>query len=94
MCPSDIAAGIGLAQLENLDRNQSRRREIWDIYQSDTTLRYHPLHMNALYNSRQKLENCERLNDIGLNIPLHPSLSDSDIDKIIEEMRQCPYIRQ
>lgn len=35
MCPSDIAAGIGLGQLEHLDENQSFRKKIWDIYQEE-----------------------------------------------------------
>lgn len=136
MCPSDIAAGIGLAQLDNLDKNQSRRKEIWDIYQKEfdniqsigtpveanggdkhsyftyfirvpnrdkvakylfdkgiyTTLRYHPLHMNALYKSGQTLEVCEELNETGLNIPLHPSLSNEDVEEIVREIKDCPYI--
>ena len=35
MCPSDIAAGIGLGQLEKLDELQNYRKKIWDIYQSE-----------------------------------------------------------
>lgn len=35
MCPSDIAAGIGLGQLEKLDELQGYRKEIWDIYQCE-----------------------------------------------------------
>lgn len=136
MCPSDIAAGIGIAQLENLDRNQKRRKDIWEIYQKEfgkiqsvgipkesnkggrhsyftyfiripnrdkvakylfekgiyTTLRYHPLHMNILYNSKQSLAVCEELNETGLNIPLHPSLTDEDVEKIVEEIKNCPYV--
>lgn len=131
MCPSDIAAGIGIGQLDNLDKNQERRKQIWDIYQKEfsripnisipvearegdkhsyftyfiriperdkvakylfdkgiyTTLRYHPLHMNKLYKSNETLKNCEELNETGLNIPLHPSLSDNDVDYIIETIK-------
>lgn len=137
MCPSDIAAGIGLAQLGRLDENQAARKKVWDIYQEEfggigsietpvdvpagdrhsyftyfiripnrdqvakylfehdiyTTLRYHPLHMNALYQSNQTLENCEELNETGLNIPLHPGLSMNDVDKIVEEIKGCPYLK-
>ena len=131
MNPSDISAGIGLAQLDKLDKLQSIRKNIWDIYQKEfagvdwiklpaeansgdrhsyftyfirvpdrdrmakylfdngiyTTLRYHPLHLNAIYQSNAKLENCERLNEEGLNIPLHPSLSMDDVDKIVETIK-------
>lgn len=129
MNPSDIAAGIGLAQLQKLDELQAYRKKIWDIYQDAfkgvewiktpldadeswgdrhsyftyfirvpqrdrmakylfdngiyTTLRYHPLHLNPLYQSRESLPNSEQLNEDGLNIPLHPSLSMEDVDKII-----------
>mgnify|MGYP002855596922 CR=1 FL=1 len=137
MNPSDIAAGIGLAQLEKLDENQAIRKRIWDRYQKEfadvkeidipvdanegdkhsyftyfiripnrdkvakylfdrgiyTTLRYHPLHMNAVYNSKQSLPVCEELNETGLNIPLHPSLTDKDVDKIVNEIKGCAELR-
>ncbi len=129
MNPSDIAAGIGLAQLQKLDELQEYRKKIWDIYQEEfrgipwiqtpmdadtsrgdqhsyftyfirvpkrdqmakylfdngiyTTLRYHPLHLNPLYQSKESLPNSELLNEQGLNIPLHPSLSMDDVDQII-----------
>ncbi|MDE7432598.1 MAG: DegT/DnrJ/EryC1/StrS family aminotransferase [Lachnospiraceae bacterium] len=35
MCPSDIAAGIGLGQLTKLDELQSYRKKIWYIYQEE-----------------------------------------------------------
>ena len=35
MNPSDIAAGIGLAQLEKLDNLQERRKTVWEIYQKE-----------------------------------------------------------
>ncbi len=46
-------------------------------------LRYHPLHMNRIYNSDAKLPNSEQLNLDALSIPLHPNLSDADFEKII-----------
>jgi len=55
-----------------------------DIY---TTLRYHPLHMNPIYKSTSKLPNCELLNDVGLNLPLHPNLSSADTEKIIATVK-------
>lgn len=128
MNPSDVAAGIGLAQIGKLDKLQAYRKKIWDIYQDEfknvdwiqtpeearpgdkhsyftyfirvpnrdamakylyengiyTTLRYHPLHLNPLYQCHDSLPNSERLNEEGLNIPLHPSLSMDDVDKIVE----------
>ncbi|MFZ5986180.1 MAG: DegT/DnrJ/EryC1/StrS family aminotransferase [Bacillota bacterium] len=130
MNPSDISAGIGLAQLEKLDELQAYRKKIWELYQRSfqdiewiktpkdprstdkhsyftyfirvpkrdelasylfekgiyTTLRYHPLHMNPIYNSNAKLPNCEQLNEEGLNIPLHPNLSMVDVEKVIEDI--------
>ncbi len=133
MNPSDIAAGIGLAQIGKLDDLQAYRKKIWDIYQEAfrpvdwietpldadeaqgdkhsyftyfirvpkrdemakklfdegiyTTLRYHPLHLNPLYKSTAKLPNSEILNETGLNIPLHPSLSMDDVDQIIDRVK-------
>lgn len=131
MNPSDIAAAIGLAQIDKLDDLQIYRKKIWDIYQDEfasvdwistplnandgdrhsyftyfirvphrdalakylfekeiyTTLRYHPLHLNPLYQSTKSLPNSELLNETGLNIPLHPSLSMDDVDKIIESIK-------
>jgi aminotransferase len=46
-----------------------------------TTLRYHPLHMNAIYRSDARLPNSERLNEEALSIPLHPNLSAGDIER-------------
>ncbi len=53
-----------------------------------TTFRYYPLHMNPIYQSQHlTLPNCEQLNREGLNLPLHPRLSDSDIDRVIQGIR-------
>lgn len=137
MCPSDIAAGIGLGQLTKLDELQAYRKKIWDIYQEEfsrietidcpvdaneedqhsyftyfvripnrdavakylfeqgiyTTLRYHPLHMNPLYKSTAVLKNCEILNETGLNIPLHPSLTIDDVDFIVEKIKGCALLK-
>lgn len=49
-----------------------------------TTLRYHPLHLNALYRQTdRRLPNSERLNEEALSIPLHPRLSDTDVEQIV-----------
>jgi aminotransferase len=52
-----------------------------------TTFRYHPLHLNPIYGSHAKLENCEQLNEEGLNLPLHPNLSSTDLDLIVSAVR-------
>jgi aminotransferase len=53
-----------------------------------TSLRYHPLHLNKIYGSRVRLKNCEILNETALNIPLHPNLSEPDVDKVIGEIKK------
>lgn len=51
-----------------------------DIY---TTLRYHPLHLNSLYEQTDiSLTNCQDLNKEALSIPLHPGLSDTEVSKV------------
>lgn len=132
MLPTNLAASIGIAQLDRIDSLQKRREDIWNIYQSEfsgipgidlpvnpveyqthsyftytlcvekrddlahyllekgiyTTLRYHPLHMNPLYNQMdQTLKNTEILNEIALSIPLHPRLTDAEVEYIIEEIK-------
>lgn len=132
MLPTNIAASIGLAQLDRIDSLQARRKEIWDTYQNEfrgcdpvitpaeaepgdrhsyftycirvpkrdelahyllaeeiyTTLRYHPLHMNPLYGQLDaRLENCEQLNTDALSIPIHPRLTDADVEKIVQKIK-------
>lgn len=128
MLPTNLAAGIGLAQLEQMDELQAIRRRIWARYQEAfaslewltvpvdakgdehacftycirlprrdelahflldngvyTTLRYHPLHLNPLYlQTDVRLPNCEQLNEDALSIPIHPRLTDADVDKVVE----------
>lgn len=129
MLPTNIAAGIGLAQLNRIDTLQERRAEVWKYYQEEfghmgwvttpadaapgdihsyftycvrvpkrdelahflldnevyTTLRYHPLHLNKLYDQMDvKLPNCEMLNEEGLSIPLHPRLTEGEVNKIVD----------
>ncbi len=130
MTPSDLCAGIGLAQLERLDQLQASRRATWERYDQAfrdveaihtpagpgvgerhsyftylirvpgrdrlahrllergiyTTLRFHPLHLNPIYDSRDPLPNAEALNQAGLNIPLHPRLSSDDVERVIDEI--------
>lgn len=57
-----------------------------------TTLRYHPLHLNPIYQSKAILPNSEQLNKTGLNIPLHQNLSDSNVELIAESIKA--YLKQ
>lgn len=132
MNPSDISAGIGLAQLAKLDDMQVFRKKVWDIYQAEfkgydwiktpeeaqegdkhsyftyairvpkrddlahflfdngiySTLRYHPLHLNPLYNQMDvRLPNSEQLNEDALSIPLHPNLKMSEVEYIVDKIK-------
>jgi len=132
MLPTNMAAGIGIAQLDRIDVLQARRKEIWDTYQSElalvpglinprgvesgdrhsyftycirvpkrdelayyllsekiyTTLRYHPLHLNPLYRQMDvRLPYSEQLNEDALSIPLHPRMSDEDVEKVIDKIK-------
>lgn len=132
MLPTNLAASIGLAQLDRIDALQARRKIIWDTYQRKlagvaglitppeaeqgdkhsyftyciraprrddlahyllgeqiyTTLRYHPLHLNPLYGQMDvRLPNSEQLNTDALSIPIHPRMSDEDVEKVIEKIR-------
>lgn len=127
MLPTNLAANIGIVQLERIDVLQRRRQEIWNFYQSElrglpglttpqderagdrhsyftycirvsrrdelahyllsesvyTTLRYHPLHMNPLYQqTNEHLPNSEQLNEEALSIPIHPRLTDDQVNKV------------
>lgn len=131
MLPTNIAAGIALAQLEKIDELQAIRKKYWDFYQKEfeiipwltrpieakagdrhsyftycirtpkrdelakflldngiyTTLRYHPLHLNPIYNQMDiKLPNSEILNEDCLSIPLHPRLDNKDVEFIIDKI--------
>ncbi len=59
-----------------------------------TTLRYQPLHLIPIYNSTHiRLKNSEILNETGLNIPLHPNLSETNIEYIVETIKNFDNIK-
>ncbi len=137
MLPNDIAAGIGLAQLQKLDSFQNRRKQLWTRYQETlsseswskdwlalppdperherhsyftycvrlkhgsrdklakhlydrgvySSLRFHPLHLNAIYGNQVSLPNSELLNETALCIPFHHRLSDGDVEKIFDGLK-------
>lgn len=131
--PNDIAASIGLVQLERLPGLQEQRARMWRTYQEQlagipwlvcpeeparderhsfftylirvvdgrrdalashllergiyTTLRYQPLHLSPIFESDAVLPGCEQLSEEGLNLPLHPRLSDTDLGRVIDALR-------
>ena len=52
-----------------------------------TTLRYHPLHLNKIFHCTHRLPNAEQLNKTGLNIPLHPRLTDDEVNYVIDKIK-------
>lgn len=53
-----------------------------DIY---TTLRYPPMHLYPVYGQTDvQLPNSELLNETALNIPLHPRLTDADVERVCD----------
>ena len=53
-----------------------------------TSLRFHPLHLNPIYGSHDRLANCEWLNEHALNIPLHHRLTDAEVDQVLDGLKQ------
>jgi aminotransferase len=53
-----------------------------------TTLRYQPLHLYSIYGSTKPLPNSESLAEQGLNLPLHPRLTDNDVGRVIDAIRR------
>jgi aminotransferase len=53
-----------------------------------TTFRYFPLHQVSFYGAEKTLPNAERAAEETLCLPIHPSLSDNDLEHIVTSMRQ------
>jgi dTDP-4-amino-4,6-dideoxygalactose transaminase len=53
-----------------------------------STFRYFPLHRMRFYDAEQSLPNAEQAADETLCLPLHPSLSDDDLEHIAEAIRE------
>lgn len=67
-----------------VDRRDELARHLLDhdVY---TTLRYPPMHLYTTYGQTDvRLPNCELLNETALNIPLHPRLTDEDVERVCE----------
>ncbi len=133
LLPNDVTASIALAQLRKLEAHQFRRRQIWDVYQTElkdvewlarpsdpapdeqhsyftylirvvdgrrdalaqtlmrrgiyTTLRYQPLHLYPIYGCTRPLATSDLLAEQGLNLPLHPRVSDDDLGRVIDAIK-------
>lgn len=53
-----------------------------------TTFRYFPLHKVPYYRDHSRLPNAEEMNETLLNLPLHQNLSDSDVNRVTESVRE------
>jgi len=53
-----------------------------------TTFRYYPLHLVKYLGSGCRLPVAEHVNEITLNLPLHQNLTDNDVEKIIDLVKQ------
>ena len=53
-----------------------------------TTVLYRPLHLYALFGSRARLPVAERLGREALSLPLHPRLSDDDVGRVIDAVKE------
>jgi aminotransferase len=51
-----------------------------------TTLRYHPLHLVGGFAGGAPLPMTERLAEEGLNLPLHPRMSDADVERVVDAL--------
>jgi len=56
-----------------------------------STLRFNLLHLNRLYRSDKILPAAEVLNRTGLNIPLHPRLTDDEVQFIIDTILAAKF---
>jgi len=74
-----------LVRLNNGKRDQLAKY----LYENGiySSLRFHPLHLNKIYGSDAKLPNSELLSETALNLPLHPGLSEDDVNKIIDTIK-------
>jgi len=92
--PGDAAAGDRHSYFTYCVSVAGNKRDKLARYLLDqsiyTTLRFHPLHLSPLYESDASLPVTEDLMHRALNLPLHPLLSDTDLDRVIAAIRKFP----
>ena len=95
--PLDIPKGITssyymyhIQLTDESTRNElSKYLRSYDIY---TTFRYYPLHWVKYYNSKIVLPNAEYAANHTLCIPIHQSLTDNDVDRILSAIKEFKQI--
>lgn len=84
--PDDIRHSYFTYFLRNRRRDELARHLLDNgIY---TTVRYQPLHLLFKEFYRNPLPVSEEFGEIGLNLPLHPNLSDKEVDFIIDKIKK------
>jgi perosamine synthetase len=78
---------IKVATKDSEDKRDKLAHFLYDngIY---TTLRYYPIHFMKLYQNNQQLPNTRKINGTVLNLPIHPDLSNKNIDKIVTKVKE------
>ncbi len=54
----------------------------------ETVIHYRPIHTMTAYKSNKKLPNTEKAGNEIVSIPIHPSLSNEDVEKIIKKVNK------
>lgn len=88
--PPEAEEGTTHSYFTYLVRVEGRRDELANELRSRgiyTTFRYQPLHLTDYYRTKYRLVDSERLNEEGLNLPLHPRLSDADVEEVVVAVR-------
>ncbi len=90
--PSEAGPADRHSYFTYLVRIPNRDRSARTLYQQGiyTTLRYHPLHLNPIFDTKVSLPNTERLGADALNLPLHPRLTDDEVATIVAAVRTLP----
>jgi len=87
--PNEIPTGIESSYyMYHIQMVEAKDRDLLAVYLRKqgvyTTFRYYPLHWVKYFQSKQKLPNTEYAANHTLCIPLHQSLSDKDVSRIIK----------
>jgi dTDP-4-amino-4,6-dideoxygalactose transaminase len=92
-CPKDAKVGQTHSYFTYMIRINRGMRDDLAHYLYDagiyTTFRYHPLHLTNYYKTKYHLQNTELLAEYGLNLPLHPRLTNLEVEQIARLVRKC-----
>ena len=70
------------------DHRDALAKHLYHKHNIYVTYRYFPLHLVRYYDARVNLPNAEWVNEHTLNLPLHQNLSDSDIQRVINAVKE------